>query len=60
MENICRFFCYLKVTEMKERELEKAIYERYIVPTKRQKTEAVGLEFELPVINRNNAPVDFP
>lgn len=59
MENICRFFCYLKVTEMKEKELEKAIYERYIVPTKRQKTEAVGLEFELPVVNRNNAPVDF-
>lgn len=44
---------------MKEKELEKAIYERYIVPTKRQKTGAVGLEFELPIVNRKNAPVDF-
>ena len=44
---------------MNERELEKAIYKRYIVPTKRQKTEAIWLEFELPVVNRSNGPVDF-
>ena len=59
MEDICRFFCYLRVTKMNEKELEKAIYERYIVPTKGQKTEAIGLEFELPIVNRSNAPVDF-
>lgn len=39
--------------------LEEAIYNRYIVPTKREKTKLVGLEFELPIVNRDNVPVDF-
>lgn len=39
--------------------LDKAIYERYIIPTKRDRTRLVGLEFELPVVNKKNAPVDF-
>lgn len=39
--------------------LDEAIYERYIVPTKRKKTKLVGLEFELPIVNRKNLPVDF-
>lgn len=44
---------------MENLELEKAIYERYIVPTKRKRTNKVGLEFELPILNRRNEPVDF-
>lgn len=44
---------------MKNKQLEEAIYERYIVPTKREKTKLAGLEFELPIVNRKNAPVDF-
>lgn len=39
--------------------LDEAIYNRYIAPTKRQRTGRVGLEFELPVVNREHAPVDF-
>lgn len=39
--------------------LDRAIYERYIVPTKRKRTRLAGLEFEFPVVNRKNAPVDF-
>ena len=39
--------------------LDEAIYERYIVPTKRKRTKLVGLEFELPIVNRKNEPVDF-
>ncbi len=39
--------------------LDEAIYNRYIAPTKRQRTGRVGLEFELPVVNRERAPVDF-
>lgn len=39
--------------------LDEAIYERYIAPTKRRRTKLVGIEFELPIVNRKNAPVDF-
>ncbi len=39
--------------------LDQAIYERYIIPTKRERTRLAGLEFELPIVNRKNAPVDF-
>lgn len=39
--------------------LDKAIYERYIIPTKRKRPRLAGLEFEFPVVNRKNVPVDF-
>lgn len=44
---------------VEETALDKAIYERYIVPTKRKRTRLVGLEFELPIVNRKQRPVDF-
>lgn len=44
---------------MKGTELDEAIYQRYIVPAKRKRTGLVGLEFELPIVNRENKPVDF-
>lgn len=39
--------------------LEEAIYNRYIVPTRRKRTRLAGLEFELPIVNKKEAPVDF-
>lgn len=39
--------------------LEEAIYNRYIVPTRRKRTRLSGLEFELPIVNKKEAPVDF-
>lgn len=39
--------------------VEEAIYNRYIMPTKRKRTRLSGLEFELPIVNRKKAPVDF-
>ncbi len=39
--------------------LDQAIYERYLIPTQRPKTRKVGLEFELPIVNRKTAPTDF-
>lgn len=39
--------------------LEEAIYNRYIVPTKRKRTRLSGLEFELPIVNMKEAPVNF-
>lgn len=44
---------------MKSTVLDEAIYERYIVPSKRKRTKLAGLEFELPVVNHKNLPVDF-
>ena len=40
-------------------DLNEAIYDRYIAKTKRTPTQTVGLEFELPIINLKNEPVDF-
>ena len=39
--------------------LDEAIYERYISKTKRERTKRVGLEFELPIVNLGDGPVDF-
>ena len=44
---------------MLQNELENAIYEKYIRPTKRKKTRAVGLELELPIVNTKKQAVDF-
>ncbi|MGN0465105.1 MAG: glutamate-cysteine ligase family protein [Lachnospiraceae bacterium] len=44
---------------MKSSIIDEAIYERYIMPTKREKTKLVGLEFELPIVNRKEEPVNF-
>lgn len=39
--------------------LDHALWHKYILPTKRQPTNCVGVEFEFPVINKNHSPVDF-
>lgn len=44
---------------MEKKTIDEAIYERYIVPTKRKRTKLAGLEFELPIVNRKQEPVDF-
>jgi gamma-glutamylcysteine synthetase len=40
-------------------EIKSAIYNKYIVPTKRKRNNYVGVEFELPIVNLNKEPVDF-
>jgi len=39
--------------------MKTKLYERYIRPTQRKKTDLVGLEFELPIVNRKKEAVDF-
>ena len=39
--------------------LNEAIYNRYIKPTERKRTRAVGPEFEFPIFNEADRPVDF-
>lgn len=38
---------------------EKLLYQRYIEPTKRKKTEYIGVEIEIPIINLNKEAVSF-
>lgn len=38
--------------------VRKAIYDKYIVPTKKERTDYIGVEIEMPVVNKNGAPVD--
>lgn len=39
--------------------LDQAIYEKYIAPTNRPRTPAVGVELEFPVVNLTEGPADF-
>ena len=39
--------------------LDNAIIERYIRPLQRPRTDRAGLEFELPIVNRSGAAVDY-
>ena len=39
--------------------LNNEIYDRYILPTRRTRTRAVGLEFEFPIFSEKNEPADF-
>ena len=41
---------------MTEDALNEAIYQRYIKPTDRERTRKVGLEFELPILNKDSEP----
>lgn len=40
-------------------EIEKAVYQKYIVPTQRPAKDYVGAEFELPIVNLKKQAVDF-
>lgn len=40
-------------------EIKKAVYEKYIVPTKRKRNSFAGVEFELPIVNLEKKAVDF-
>lgn len=40
-------------------DVKQLIQNRYIAPTRRKRTDAVGIEFEFPVIHFKNRPVDL-
>ncbi len=44
---------------MREEELNRAVYEKYIRPTRRKKKNCIGVEIELPIVNLEKKPVDF-
>lgn len=44
---------------MDEHALDQAIYQKYIAPTERLRTPAVGVELEFPIVNLDGGPVDF-
>lgn len=39
--------------------LKQVLYDKYIVPTQRERSQKAGLEFELPIVNLDKKPVDF-
>jgi gamma-glutamylcysteine synthetase len=39
--------------------VHKKIYEKYIAPTKRKRSEFIGIEVELPIVNLDKKAVDF-
>jgi len=39
-------------------EIRKAIYEKYIAPTKKDRPDYIGVEIEMPVVNLNGKPVE--
>lgn len=41
------------------KDIEQKIYERYIRPTEKKRPDYIGVEFELPMLNREKKPVDF-
>ena len=44
---------------MRKTELDEAIFQKYILPTRRKRTDIVGVELEYPIVNLQEEPVDF-
>jgi len=44
---------------MEESAVTKALFERYFIPTKKDRQKYVGIEIEMPIINLNAQAVDF-
>lgn len=42
---------------MKQFDIDKAIYEKYIVPTKHKKGYMIGIEFEIPILNMSQEKI---
>ncbi len=43
---------------MEQSTIDRAIYNKYIAPTKHERERFIGIEIELPIINLNKEPVD--
>lgn len=44
---------------METRKIREQLYEKYITPTRRKKEGYIGVEIEIPILNRKKKPVDF-
>lgn len=43
---------------MIQKNIDEAIYEKYIAPTKAERSRCIGIEIEMPIVNLNKAPVE--
>lgn len=50
---------YLKIKGDSMDSLKQVLFDKYIVPTQRKRSQKAGLEFELPIVNLEKKPVDF-
>lgn len=44
---------------MEIQEVRRSLYEKYIAPTKKKRTDYIGVEIEIPILNRRKEAVDF-
>ena len=44
---------------MKQFDIDKAIYEKYILPTKHKKGYKIGIEFEIQILNKSQEKIDI-
>ena len=44
---------------MEKEEVLRLLYNKYILPTEKERENFVGVEIEMPIINLNKAAVDF-
>lgn len=49
---------YWVARHMDNKTLESLIWKKYIIPTQRPAQDYIGIEYELPLLNRKKAPVD--
>ncbi|OWT32763.1 hypothetical protein BGI41_05940, partial [Methanobrevibacter sp. 87.7] len=47
------------VNGITKKDIKEKIYQRFILPTKNNKEEYIGIEIEIPILNLNKDPVDF-
>lgn len=43
---------------MIQKNIDEAIYDKYIAPTKAERSRCIGIEIEMPIVNLNKSPVD--
>lgn len=43
---------------MIRKNIDEAIYEKYIAPTKAERSRCIGIEIEMPIVNLNKAPAE--
>lgn len=46
------------IMNIKQSEIDNAIYEKYILPTKSKIRRFIGIEIEMPIVNLNKQPVE--
>lgn len=55
---LIKFTCMKGLKKMSNPSIDKAIYDKYIKPTKEDHGKNIGIEIEMPIVNLDKAPVE--